>query len=322
VSVAVYRTKHEGVYHIDAALKDYGISATAVGSQVYESILKSGQENIEKDAAVDVVVAASGNFGMIYFPAFAQRAGMEEMEAKYPGLLQGLVEHPGIGFIVAKSGLRGPVAMGKKGKLYLSSGEVEGQDPLGDYAPLTLHQLARGDSFPDTPDIMVMSTYWKDEDEAAAFEELVGSHGGAGGEQSRPFILYPSEFDMGTQKISGAEAVYRGNPAGRLIGPPIPSKCQFDLHSGRSGFGNRLAFSHLHEAEDYQHDAEQHQVEGDHPHQGQGTRHRVGKKDAPHDDGKYAADQYPSLTGQRLPLADGIDDLEYACDQRPECDEI
>jgi hypothetical protein len=134
---------------------------------------------------------------------------MEELEAKYPGLLSGLVEHPGIGFIVTRSKLRGPVALGKKGKLYLSTGEVEGQDPLGDYAPLTLQQLARGDSFPDTPDVMVMSTYWKDADEAAAFEELVGSHGGAGGEQSRPFILYPSEFDIGTEKIAGAEAVYK-----------------------------------------------------------------------------------------------------------------
>lgn len=209
LSVAVYRTKHEGVYHIDAAFKDSWISSTAVGSQLEHSILKSGQENVEKDAAVDVVVAASGNFGMIYFPAFERRASMEEMEAKYPGLLQGLVEHPGIGFIVAKSELRGPVALGKNGNLYLSTGEVEGQDPLSGYAPVTLHQLARADSFPDTPDIMVMSTYWEDEDEAAAFEELVGSHGGAGGEQSRPFILYPSEFDIVPEKISGAEAVYR-----------------------------------------------------------------------------------------------------------------
>ncbi|MCX5993787.1 MAG: alkaline phosphatase family protein [Chloroflexi bacterium] len=209
LSVAVYRTKHEGVYHIDAAFKDYHISETAAGSQVYDTILQSGRENMEKDAAVDVVVAASGNFGMVYFPAFEQRASMEELEAKYPGLLSGLVEHPGIGFIVTRSKLRGPVALGKKGKLYLSTGEVEGQDILSDYAPLTLQQLARGDSFPDTPDVMVMSTYWKDADEAAAFEELVGSHGGAGGEQSRPFILYPSEFDIGTDKIAGAEAVYK-----------------------------------------------------------------------------------------------------------------
>jgi hypothetical protein len=53
-----------------------------------------------------------------------------------------------------------------------------------------------------------MSTYWKDSDEVAAFEEQVASHGGAGGEQSKPFILYPGEFQLGIDKIIGAEAVY------------------------------------------------------------------------------------------------------------------
>jgi hypothetical protein len=36
----------------------------------------------------------------------------------------------------------------------------------------------------------------------------VASHGGTGGEQSTPFILYPGEFQLGTDKIVGAEAVY------------------------------------------------------------------------------------------------------------------
>ena len=33
-------------------------------------------------------------------------------------------------------------------------------------------------------------------DEVAAFEELVGSHGGMGGEQSHPFVLSPSDWAM------------------------------------------------------------------------------------------------------------------------------
>jgi hypothetical protein len=54
-----------------------------------------------------------------------------------------------------------------------------------------------------------MSTYWKDNDEVAAFEEQVASHGGTGGEQSKPFILYPSEFQLGIDRIIGAESVYK-----------------------------------------------------------------------------------------------------------------
>ena len=42
----------------------------------------------------------------------------------------------------------------------------------------------------------------------AAFEELVGSHGGIGGEQSFPFILHPSEWDIEDDLI-GAEKVHQ-----------------------------------------------------------------------------------------------------------------
>ena len=38
---------------------------------------------------------------------------------------------------------------------------------------------------------MINSTWWEEMDEVAAFEELVGSHGGMGGTQSHPFVLHP-----------------------------------------------------------------------------------------------------------------------------------
>ena len=43
----------------------------------------------------------------------------------------------------------------------------------------------------------------------AAFEELVGSHGGMGGEQSHPFALAPADWAMPTEPIVGAEAMHR-----------------------------------------------------------------------------------------------------------------
>ena len=125
-----------------------------------------------------------------------------------PGLLPGLVEHPGVGFVMIHSSPMGAVALGKKGRIYLSTGEVDGENPLADYSPVTQQNLVRTDRFPNAPDVLVVSTYWNEIDEVAAFEEQVASHGGAGGEQSKPFILYPSEFQMVTDKIVGAEAVY------------------------------------------------------------------------------------------------------------------
>jgi hypothetical protein len=43
----------------------------------------------------------------------------------------------------------------------------------------------------------------------AAFEELVGSHGGMGGEQSYPFVLAPSDWRWPQEPVVGAEAMHR-----------------------------------------------------------------------------------------------------------------
>ncbi|MBP5785395.1 MAG: phage holin family protein, partial [Methanobrevibacter sp.] len=63
--------------------------------------------------------------------------------------------------------------------------------------------------FKYTPDILVNSFYDAENDEVCAFEELVGSHGGVGGSQSEPFILYPSKWNVPDEEIVGAENVYR-----------------------------------------------------------------------------------------------------------------
>ena len=45
--------------------------------------------------------------------------------------------------------------------------------------------------------------------EVAAFEELIGSHGGLGGFQTRPFILHPKEWELDEPVPIGAPAIYR-----------------------------------------------------------------------------------------------------------------
>lgn len=100
------------------------------------------------------------------------------------------------------------MAMGREGIHYLEDGTIEGEDPLTPFGPRTGKHLLRTDSFKYTPDILVNSFYDGEKNEVAAFEELVGSHGGLGGEQTQPFILYPSQWDMGSEEIVGAENLY------------------------------------------------------------------------------------------------------------------
>ena len=51
------------------------------------------------------------------------------------------------------------------------------------------------------------SEYWPETDEVAAFEELVGSHGGVGGPQSRPFC-FPAELGWPDEPVIGAERIH------------------------------------------------------------------------------------------------------------------
>jgi uncharacterized membrane protein YvlD (DUF360 family) len=159
-----------------------------------------------------VIVLASGNLGLIYFTKHKHRLTWEKIDAMYPGLVPGLAAHRGIGFVILKTKTRGTVALNAKGKYYLSEDKIEGENPLAKYGKHAATHLRRTDSFNHVPDIMVMSCYDTKKDETAAFEELIGSHGGLGGNQSKPFILHPTEWNLPEEKeeeIVGAEKIYQ-----------------------------------------------------------------------------------------------------------------
>ena len=59
-----------------------------------------------------------------------------------------------------------------------------------------------------TPDVSVISLFDPAFEEVAAFEELIGSHGGLGGIQTMPLLLHPAEWDL-DEDLVGAPAVYR-----------------------------------------------------------------------------------------------------------------
>ena len=90
--------------------------------------------------------------------------------------------------------------------------------------------LKREDAMTHAPDILLLSQYDPELGEVAAFEELIGSHGGLGGPQTEPFILHPAEW-----------TARRGGPArrpGHL--PQHPALARLDRHRARpTGGGAR-----------------------------------------------------------------------------------
>jgi uncharacterized membrane protein YvlD (DUF360 family) len=161
------------------------------------------------DALPGLSVMASGNLGLISFPREPGRVTMERIEELHPRLLSTLRDHPGIAFALVRSERNGAVALGPNGARYLDADRVEGDDPLAAFGPNAAHHLRRTDGFPHCPDVLVNGTYWEETGEVAAFEELVGSHGGMGGTQSHPFVLYPADLPWPDEPVVGAEAVHR-----------------------------------------------------------------------------------------------------------------
>jgi uncharacterized membrane protein YvlD (DUF360 family) len=161
------------------------------------------------DEPPEIVAMASGCLGLVTFPREPGRMTAERLEERYPRVLPALRDHPGIGFLLVRSEQHGAVAMGAAGVHYLDEDRVEGEDPLAPFGPNATRHVKRTDGFPHCADIMVNSTYWQDLDEVAAFEELVGSHGGMGGTQSYPFLLHPVELELPDGELVGAEAVHR-----------------------------------------------------------------------------------------------------------------
>jgi len=156
----------------------------------------------------DVIVLASGNLGLVSFANIEGRATMETLASMYPGLVSGLVEHAGIGFVLVDSETFGPLAIGAHGIRYLADDRVDGEDPLIPFGPNTADHLRRTHSFDNAPDILLNSFYDPHADEGAAFEELIGFHGGLGGAQSEPFLLFPSTLELPDEPIVGAAAVH------------------------------------------------------------------------------------------------------------------
>lgn len=163
-----------------------------------QRLLLQGAERrapLEFDSEAKVTVCGSGNLAQVYFHLYPRKITLNELNAAYPGLVDALVAHEGVGFVVAYVEDGTPVVFGKQGARDLHSGMVTGEDPLAPYGDVTLRalQVRRIADFPHAGDLIVNSTLYPD-GTVAAMEELIGNHGGLGGEQTDAFLLHPGDM--------------------------------------------------------------------------------------------------------------------------------
>lgn len=185
-----------------------GIIGKAMTEGMQELAEEAAEELEEREdedlkAAADVTFCASGNLAQVYFHAFPQRATMNELNRAYPNLIEALLRHEGIGLVVVDDDAGVPLALGPKGARNLHTGVVSGEDPLALYgdAELRAWQTRRISDYPCAGDLTIISTVYPD-NTVAAFEELIGVHGGLGGEQTDSFLLHPATMVVSSTRSS------------------------------------------------------------------------------------------------------------------------
>ena len=157
---------------------------------------------------------------------------MSELNSVYPQMIDALVQHEGIGMVVGYADDMTAVALGKGGQRNLHTGEVVGVDPVAPYAKAegpgtgTLEtrvwQLQRVMDFPHAGDLWLISTVYPD-GTVAALEELIGNHGGLGGEQTDAFIFHPHDMAVGETRNSTDVFHILNNHRGKpvILPPPV-----------------------------------------------------------------------------------------------------
>jgi hypothetical protein len=157
----------------------------------------------------DVAVRVSGSLAHVYFNVSEQRLNLSEIALLYPTLLNRLIGHAGIGVVIGREGEE-TVIMGQEGTLTVcgDTNRLHGRHPLsGLHDPCD--QAAQIDyvaSFPHSGDLILLGA-WQN-GSVVTFEDQVGTHGGLGGPQEKPFILYPAEMDLPGDSIKNPRDLY------------------------------------------------------------------------------------------------------------------
>ena len=179
----------------------------AVGEATGRDAAKKRPKNDVSDK--HLVVLGSGNLGLVYLMEEPRRLTMEEIEERHPGLLTALREHPHIGWLLVRSSEHGALVLGRERHALTSRMTASRARTRSRPSRRTPAQhLLRTDGFPHVADIMIGSFYNPELDEGCAFEELISFHGGLGGPQTRPFILYPDQLSLPDEPLVGAASVH------------------------------------------------------------------------------------------------------------------
>jgi hypothetical protein len=170
-------------------------------------------EKYRVDTRHDVVVTYSSCLALVYFAAEPGQVTREAILAKdrWRTLYEGLVAHPGIGLVLTRSG-DAVHAEGSQGRATIRGGSFlvnEGINPIEPYGTES-YQLRAIESLVrqhNCGDLVLFGAF--DGYEIVSFDDQVGAHGSAGGDQVYPFLITPGGLIAAGERIEDAKDIHR-----------------------------------------------------------------------------------------------------------------
>jgi len=170
-------------------------------------------EKYRVDARHGVVVTYSSCLALLYFADDEARLKLEDIarSARHAGLYDALREHPGIGLLAALDA-QGVHVQSREGRARIVNGVVtvlDGANPLAPYGidALTVEAIEALVRQPNAGDLVLFGAY--DGYEIVSFDDQVGAHGSAGGDQVWPFMIAPGSLGIAGERLDNARDVHR-----------------------------------------------------------------------------------------------------------------
>jgi hypothetical protein len=170
-------------------------------------------EKYRVDKINDVIVTYSSCLALVYFTATEKRLTHEQILAdnRWSRLYERLIAHPGIG-LVATVSARGVTLASRSGRAILRNGQVEnisGENPLEIFGtdPYVLRAVESLVGQSNAGDCVLFGAY--DGYDIISFDDQVGAHGSAGGDQVYPFIISPEKLGLAGEILEDARDIHR-----------------------------------------------------------------------------------------------------------------
>jgi hypothetical protein len=164
-------------------------------------------------ATHDVVVTYSSCLALLYFADDERRLELSDIisDERRLGLYRGLLAHEGIG-LVATLDSGGVHVESREGKARIRNARLEvleGRNPMDVYGTesYVLRAVESLVSQSNAGDCVLFGAY--DGYDIISFDDQVGAHGSAGGDQVYPFLITPSWLAASSQILEDARDIHR-----------------------------------------------------------------------------------------------------------------